>query len=942
MTQPVKARLPRVGGCLPNDRQTLMVNIPVPRIIIHKSPFHFLFIICSTRTTSHASQLNKAKVSPLPIVLCNSYKTMSPDEETPISPPTSPPRTIASIVEQFAPLKTKIGEDSTPAMQHGLDECEVPTAPPSPNLTPMLPDRAELEPAKPGVESESGDSWKDSYVLIKANEEKCALCFLDCSGFTPFHRVSHMNECWDTLLEQVAEDKKRQSTLAELRRKPERLIEQHNEKKSGSTLASSKSHDSNPFESTKVTSPSKAEAPGPSSSENAASPRALTEAVAPSRITKPWSSLCSKNIPITSCLLCEKELRSFDTLTAFSHRVNCLIHRCPRFCPICTADFQYPSDWEKPEVAWHLHNCHHGGGLSIIDKDDFVALTAVWAGCMEIIERVLLGGTKTKPGDRVRIYTEKRDEGIKGGGGMYRSPPSMLRSAKTHKGDKLEIVKVRQAFIPRSLGIGQFRRKMFDVLSVRKHFKISEGFKIEHVEIEVLAEEVEAIAAPASDDSRTPSWNVQAAIDSLFRKGDEAEEPTIPGSSVSVAGEIQRSSPALTVGWPLTIESAAVELANAAATPLPENDSSIDLAQNDAAHDGEETEAESDTKTPTLRPPPGLQSPVYLTEDFDRLLTLMHGSTISTDAMDAEVGIEDGTGVEDDAETDDGSCSTVSDHEHDEKFLARESVATWPSSGHTSMLTEVLKGFPSAGLDDWPIVRLPPAPRPKMAVRKRVFEGDPYAPVTTTAMDYFEAHDNRGDIIVVEIAPVSFAIEHRARLARQLMDANKTSVVKHKANRQDEDADSEDAYADWVASKARAQAFLNGTLLPGAPLSTPASSLPLSSLLSPPLSLKHHDATHSPLEDPFQPPRLSPIDPPAVYNSALTPSVFRNPDLTDDHDHHVETVTYYYPPRGYLRKYLQSNVITDVTENMTWEVVTWRNRGLCVFGEVDELRGEEE
>jgi hypothetical protein len=56
----------------------------------------------------------------------------------------------------------------------------------------------------------------------------------------------------------------------------------------------------------------------------------------------------------------------------------------------------------------------------------------------------------------------------------------------------------------------------------------------------------------------------------------------------------------------------------------------------------------------------------------------------------------------------------------------------------------------------------------------------------------------------------------------------------------------------------------------------------------------------------------------------------------------VETVTYYYPPRGYLRKYLQSNVITDVTENMTWEVVTWRNRGLCVFGEVDELRGEEE
>lgn len=34
--------------------------------------------------------------------------------------------------------------------------------------------------------------------------------------------------------------------------------------------------------------------------------------------------------------------------------------------------------------------------------------------------------------------------------------------------------------------------------------------------------------------------------------------------------------------------------------------------------------------------------------------------------------------------------------------------------------------------------------------------------------------------------------------------------------------------------------------------------------------------------------------------------------------------------------------MTDVTEDMDWEVVMWRNRGLCVFGGVDELRDEVE
>jgi hypothetical protein len=67
---------------------------------------------------------------------------------------------------------------------------------------------------------------------------------------------------------------------------------------------------------------------------------------------------------------------------------------------------------------------------------------------MEVIERVRVGGMKARPSDRVRMHKEKRDDGIKRGSRMYRNSMSFLCSAKTHRGDKLELVKVRHAFMP--------------------------------------------------------------------------------------------------------------------------------------------------------------------------------------------------------------------------------------------------------------------------------------------------------------------------------------------------------------------------------------------------------------------------------------------------------------------------------------------------------------
>jgi hypothetical protein len=306
------------------------------------------------------------------------------------------------------------------------------------------------------------------------------------------------------------------------------------------------------------------------------------------------------------------------------------------------------------------------------------------------------------------------------------------------------------------------------------------------------------------------------------------------------------------------MEFVADELADASATPFPEDDPSIYLAQKDATNDGEKTEADSDDEPPIFRPSPGLQFPVYSAENFSRFLKFSEVSRDSTSSVsdcDSENGGNEQD--EDDTTTDDGSGSTVSDHEHDGEFLVREAVATLLYPAITPLLTEELQAFPPDGLEERPMVRLPPASRPKMAIRRRRFNDHTAATEVQTSEDYFEAHGNAGDEIVVTIAPVSFALEHRARLARQFMVDKKASVVKLRKkkrndddNDDDHDGDDADAYAGWVAFRARAQVVLSGSLTSGSPSSPPSLSLPLppplSSASSPPAQTRlYYRAFHA-------------------------------------------------------------------------------------------------
>jgi hypothetical protein len=84
------------------------------------------------------------------------------------------------------------------------------------------------------------------------------------------------------------------------------------------------------------------------------------------------------------------------------------------------------------------------------------------------------------------------------------------------------------------MGMCQFRRKTFDVLNVQKHFKILNGFKMKHVEVEEEVEEAELPVPPKPDHLRTASLYAMAAIDSLFSKQDMTEDLTASKSSASV------------------------------------------------------------------------------------------------------------------------------------------------------------------------------------------------------------------------------------------------------------------------------------------------------------------------------------------------------------------------------------------------------------------------
>jgi hypothetical protein len=193
-------------------------------------------------------------------------------------------------------------------------------------------------------------------------------------------------------------------------------------------------------------------------------------------------------IPGTSCLICTASLDHLDAIAAFTHRVYCITKHRPYSCTICSTNFLYPTAWDRPEIAWHLHDCHHGGKLTVFDKAAFDSLTDAWNGRTEVLERITWCGQCGGGGGAAGRYRDKRKDGVWRGDGAYWAGETGLRVQKVLKDEGMEFTTCWEAVVPDSVDMGAFRRKAFDVLHMPSNVRIPEGWMLvgETIEVDVL------------------------------------------------------------------------------------------------------------------------------------------------------------------------------------------------------------------------------------------------------------------------------------------------------------------------------------------------------------------------------------------------------------------------------------------------------------------------
>jgi hypothetical protein len=301
-----------------------------------------------------------------------------------------------------------------------------------------------------------------------------------------------------------------------------------------------------------------------------------SDSISSSSDLPPSTTTIALQIPTTSCLICATPLAHLDSIAAFNHRVYCITNHRPYFCPICSTNFLYPLVWDRPDIAWHLHNCQNGGKLTALDRTDFGALTDAWNGRMAVVERVIFrtGGG----GEAAGRYRRKKEQGVWRGDGLYWVGETGLRMARVVKGSEVEVTTAWEACTPDSVHVEKFRRRAFPVLGVPRGSRIPEGWKLvgKTVEMEVLE-----------------TTNVEED------DGQEDYDAGIAGfSSVESHDEDM-------------VEAAEVESRDECMAETADVDS----------HD--EVKADSTSTEPLIRPPPGFLNPTTTMEMLDAVLDIV-------------------------------------------------------------------------------------------------------------------------------------------------------------------------------------------------------------------------------------------------------------------------------------------------------------------------------
>jgi hypothetical protein len=289
----------------------------------------------------------------------------------------------------------------------------------------------------------------------------------------------------------------------------------------------------------------------------------------------PSTTAIALQIPTSSCLICATSLTHLDPIAAFNHRVYCITNHRPYFCPICSTNFLYPLVWDRPDIAWHLHNCQHGGKLTALDRTDFGALTDAWNGRMAVLERVIFG--TGGGGEAAGRYKRKKEQGVWRGDGLYWVGETGLRMARVVKGSEVEVTTAWEACTPDSVNVEKFRRRAFPVLGVPRGSQIPEGWKLvgKTVEMEVLE------TTNVGEDDGQKDYDADIAGYSSV----ESDEDMVEAAEVKSRDECMA-------------ETADVD-----------------------SHD--EVKADSTSNEPLIRPPPGFSNPTTTMEMLDAVLDIV-------------------------------------------------------------------------------------------------------------------------------------------------------------------------------------------------------------------------------------------------------------------------------------------------------------------------------
>jgi hypothetical protein len=323
-----------------------------------------------------------------------------------------------------------------------MPDLETPTAPPSPQLSPVQLGAPPAPPTRPPPAVPKR--------TLRANQSKCGVCNQRVELNPKAKAVIHFNKCWNYLRDKAKQAGRQQSRKALEDVKGEEIIVKG---------APDKTEES----STRI---------------------------------PPYSP----DLPETACLLCHEDLSDMKDLDAFYHRVTCLTSLSPARCPVCELSFtEVPelcddplscknTGWEVHTMIWHLNACQNDCHSCPEAQGNWTDFISRYAGRSEVAQRVFwntIGERKEWDTRQHRASVKgKKDLGLARQDGIYRMKSSPLLSfqkilpaRESQHGSNIEVTTVEKEVVSDKIPFDRFKRSRYSVMKLPRSAKMRTDYQ---------------------------------------------------------------------------------------------------------------------------------------------------------------------------------------------------------------------------------------------------------------------------------------------------------------------------------------------------------------------------------------------------------------------------------------------------------------------------------